>query len=90
MLGQTMGTNNRKITDDISNRYQYREGERRKKKLKDNKIIEIDSDIYEYLAILGMKLGQDNVNDFINDILLFQLKKLQKNKQFLNKVTGVP
>jgi hypothetical protein len=27
MLGQTMGTNNRKITDDISNRYQYREGE---------------------------------------------------------------
>ena len=80
MLGQTMGTNNRKITDDISNRYQYREGERRKKKLKDNKITEIDSDIYEYLAVLGMKLGQDNGNDFINDILLFQLKKLQEEE----------
>jgi len=24
---------------------------------------------YEYLAILGMKLGRDNVNDFINGLL---------------------
>jgi hypothetical protein len=40
------------------------------------KVVEIDTDQYEYLAILGMKLGQDNVNDFINDVLLFQLKSL--------------
>ena len=48
-------------------------------KMEDNneggKVVEIDTDLYEYLAILGMKLGQDNVNDFINDVLLFQLKK---------------
>jgi hypothetical protein len=49
-------------------------------KMEDNneggKVVEIDTDQYEYLAILGMKLGQDNVNDFINDVLLFQLKSL--------------
>jgi hypothetical protein len=32
------------------------------------------------LAVLGMKLGQDNVDDFINDVLLFQLKKLQEEE----------
>ena len=53
-------------------------------KMEDNneggEVVEIDTDQYEYLAILGMKLGQDNVNEFINDVLLFQLKKLQEEE----------
>ena len=55
-------------------------------KMEDNneggEVVEIDTDLYEYLAILGMKLGQDNVNEFINDVLLFQLKKLQEEEDF--------
>ena len=53
-------------------------------KMEDNnegEVVEIDTDLYEYLAILGMKLGQDNVNEFINDVLLFQLKKMRKEEE---------
>jgi hypothetical protein len=50
--------------------------------LKDNsKEVEIDPDIYEYLAVLGMKLGHDNVNDFINDLLLFELRRLEEEEE---------
>ncbi|HEU4447240.1 MAG TPA: hypothetical protein VFR94_21380 [Nitrososphaeraceae archaeon] len=50
-----------------------------RKKNNDN-VVEIDTEIYERLALIGMELGEDNVNDFINDILLYQMKKEQEEE----------
>ena len=36
--------------------------------------IEIDSEIYERLVFLGLKLGRDDVTEFINDMLYSELK----------------
>ena len=39
-----------------------------RKKNNDN-VVEIDSQLYERAAILGMQIGRDDVTEFINDML---------------------
>jgi hypothetical protein len=41
----------------------------------DDLIVEIDSEIYERVAILGVRMGRDDVTEFINDMLLYQMKR---------------
>ena len=45
--------------------------------------VEIDSDIYEKLALMGMKLGRDNVTDYIKDVIYYQIRreKIEENKK---------
>ena len=45
-----------------------------------NNQVEIDSEMYERLAIIGMKLGRDNVTDFINDVIYYQLREEQEEQ----------
>ena len=45
-------------------------------------VVEIDSEIYEKLARLGMKLGRDDVTEFINDMIYYELK-WEKDKELL-------
>jgi hypothetical protein len=40
--------------------------------------IEIDSELYERLAIWSMECGQDDVNEFINKLLLWAAKQDQE------------
>jgi hypothetical protein len=37
--------------------------------------IEIDPKIYERLALIGIRLGRDDVTEFINDMLYYELKQ---------------
>lgn len=48
---------------------------------KNDNVVEIDTEIYERLALIGMKLGRDNVIDFINDLLHNQMKKMQEEEE---------
>jgi hypothetical protein len=41
----------------------------------DGEAIEINTDLYEYLSIWSMECGQDNVNEFINDLLMWGMKQ---------------
>jgi negative regulator of replication initiation len=41
-------------------------------------IIEIDSELYEHLAIWSKECGQDNVNEFIINLLLSATKQDQE------------
>jgi hypothetical protein len=34
-----------------------------------NNVIDIDSDVYEELSLIAMRKGQDDVNEFINDVI---------------------
>jgi hypothetical protein len=45
-------------------------------KMKDNEkdIVEINSEIYQFMSLWAMRVGRDNVTDFINDILKFELE----------------
>ena len=39
------------------------------RKDKNDNIVEIDSEIYERMSILGMRMGRDDVTELINDML---------------------
>ena len=41
----------------------------------ENLIIEIDPELYERVAILGMKMGRDDVIELINDMLEYECMK---------------
>ncbi|HEU4444672.1 MAG TPA: hypothetical protein VFR94_08360 [Nitrososphaeraceae archaeon] len=51
-----------------------------RKKNNDN-VVEIDSEIYEKLALMGMEMGEDNVTDFINDMSLYQIRREQEREE---------
>ena len=40
-----------------------------RKETKNDNIVEIDSQLYERVAILGMRTGRDDVTEFIYDML---------------------
>ena len=44
--------------------------------MKDNEkdVVEINSEIYQFMSLWAMRVGRDNVTDFINDILKFELE----------------
>ena len=42
-----------------------------RKKNNDN-VVEIDSETYERLALIGMKMGRDDVTELINDMLEYE------------------
>ena len=42
---------------------------------KNDNVVEIDSEIYERAAILAMRMGRDDVIDFINDMIMMQARK---------------
>jgi len=44
-------------------------------------VVEIDIDKYERLAVLGMGLGHDDPDEFMHDVILYQLNKMQKEKE---------
>src|SRR5215216_6554819 len=48
----------------------------RQMKMKDNEkdVVEINSEIYQFMSLWAMSVGCDNVTDFINDILKFELE----------------
>jgi hypothetical protein len=50
-----------------------------RKKNNDN-VVEIDSEIYERLALIGMKMGRDDVTEFINDMLYYQMRREQEEE----------
>ena len=50
------------------------------RKKKDDNVVEIDSDNYEKLALIGMKWGIDDPIEFINAVLYYQMKKMQEDE----------
>ena len=44
-------------------------------------VVEIDSRIYETVALLGMRMGRDDITEFINDMLYYELKKEQRKRK---------
>ena len=44
-------------------------------------VVEIDSQLYERVAILGMRMGRDDVTELINDMLSYQMKREQEEKE---------
>jgi hypothetical protein len=53
--------------------------------LKDNEI-EIDSELYEHLAIWSKECGQDDVNEFIINLLLSADEDQKKRRKEKKKV----
>jgi hypothetical protein len=43
--------------------------------------VEVDSELYEGVAILGMRMGKDDVTKFINDMLYYQMKREQEEEE---------
>jgi hypothetical protein len=58
-------------------------GERMEDTIKEDKdlVVEIDSRIYETVALLGMRMGRDDITEFINDMLYYELKKEQRKRK---------
>ena len=50
-------------------------GSSRMRKKNNDNVVEIDSETYERLALIGMKMGRDDVTELINDMLLYQMKR---------------
>ena len=48
---------------------------------KNDNVVEVDSEIYERLALMSMELGKDNVTEFISDMLYYQMKKEQEEEE---------
>lgn len=57
-----------------------------RKKNNDN-VVEIDSEIYERLALMAMESGRDDVTEFINDMLLYQMKRELEQEDHKRKGT---
>lgn len=47
----------------------------------DDLIVEIDKEIYERVALLGMRMGRDDVTEFINDMLYYQMIREQEEEE---------
>jgi hypothetical protein len=43
--------------------------------------VEVDSEFYEGVAILDMRMGKDDVTKFINDMLYYQMKREQEEEE---------
>jgi hypothetical protein len=52
-----------------------------RRKSKNDNVVEIDTQLYERVAILGMRLGKDNVTEFINDMIECQMRREQEQEE---------
>jgi hypothetical protein len=48
---------------------------------KNEPTIELDSELYERLAIWSMQAGQDDVNEFVNNLLLWGLESKEVRRR---------
>jgi hypothetical protein len=55
-------------------------GSSRMRKKNNDNVVEIDSETYERLALIGMKMGRDDVTELINDMLLYQMRREQEEE----------
>ena len=54
---------------------------RKNKKSKNDNVVEIDTQLYERVAILGIRMGRDDVTELINDMLYYQMKREQEEEE---------
>lgn len=52
-----------------------------RKKSKNDNVVEIDTQLYERVVILGMRMGRDDVTEFINDMLYYQKRREQEEEE---------
>ena len=50
------------------------------KKSQSDNVVEIDTQLYERMAILGMRMGRDDVTELMNDMLSYQMRREQEEK----------
>ena len=62
-------------------------GSSRMRKKNNDNVVEIDSEIYERLALMAMESGRDDVTEFINDMLLYQMKRELEQEDHKRKGT---
>jgi hypothetical protein len=48
---------------------------------RNDNVIEIDSQLYECVAILGMRMGRDDVTELINDMLYYRMRREQGEEE---------
>jgi len=47
----------------------------------DDLTVELDSELYKHLAVWSMQCMQDDVNEFVNNLLMFVAKREERRRR---------